>query len=197
MVERIFLVRHAETVGNTLGLFQGFTDSALTPLGVEQAKQLGSALSQEKFDLIYSSPLGRVKQTLEQSGLAKNGTRIIHADELRERNYGEMQNKAKGAIPESESAFETDALARPAGGESVDDLKNRFMPLFKTILESKEESVLVLTHFTPVLVALNFFTGLPIEKWRLFKCHNASIAEVVRDEGLWRIMRANDTCHLK
>ena len=60
MVERIFLVRHAETVGNTLGLFQGFTDSALTPLGVEQAKQLGSALSQEKFDLIYSSPLGRV-----------------------------------------------------------------------------------------------------------------------------------------
>ena len=51
MVERIFFVRHAETVGNSLGIFQGLTDSALTPRGGEQAKKLGEEVSREEIDL--------------------------------------------------------------------------------------------------------------------------------------------------
>jgi broad specificity phosphatase PhoE len=64
----IYLLRHGETVWNTVGRFQGQKDSPLTKRGIEQADQMGILLSREitgregQFKC-YVSPLGRAKET--------------------------------------------------------------------------------------------------------------------------------------
>ncbi|MEF0939558.1 histidine phosphatase family protein [Rhizobium sp. BR 362] len=69
----IYLLRHGETVWNTLGRFQGQKDSPLTNYGIEQADLVAELLYQELSDDYRSfdfqvSPLGR---TLETAGRLK------------------------------------------------------------------------------------------------------------------------------
>ena len=59
----IYLVRHGKTFFNTTGQVQGFADSPLTDKGITQAKQVGKGLKDTKFDLAYSSDLGRQRNT--------------------------------------------------------------------------------------------------------------------------------------
>lgn len=64
----IYLLRHGETVWNSLGRFQGQKDSSLTALGVEQADFVASILCHELSQADQSfemqvSPLGRTRET--------------------------------------------------------------------------------------------------------------------------------------
>ncbi|WCK01074.1 histidine phosphatase family protein [Agrobacterium tumefaciens] len=64
----IYLLRHGETVWNTLGRFQGQKDSPLTTLGIEQADFVANVLYHElsvdgqSFEM-QVSPLGRTRET--------------------------------------------------------------------------------------------------------------------------------------
>ena len=61
---RLILVRHGLSSFNSKGLIQGRTDdSYLTDEGYEQALKAGEALSNIKFNTIYSSPLSRASET--------------------------------------------------------------------------------------------------------------------------------------
>ncbi|MCZ7887056.1 MULTISPECIES: histidine phosphatase family protein [Agrobacterium] len=64
----IYLVRHGETVWNTLGRYQGIKDSPLTSHGVRQANIVATLLKREIAGSEQSlefcvSPLGRTQQT--------------------------------------------------------------------------------------------------------------------------------------
>lgn len=64
----IYLLRHGETVWNTLGRFQGQKDSPLTDLGIEQADFVAGLLGRELSKIEHSfemqvSPLGRTRET--------------------------------------------------------------------------------------------------------------------------------------
>jgi broad specificity phosphatase PhoE len=68
VLSMIYLLRHGETVWNTVGRFQGRKDSHLTQRGIEQANQVGMLLSREitgreRQFKGYVSPLGRAKET--------------------------------------------------------------------------------------------------------------------------------------
>ncbi|WP_426240422.1 histidine phosphatase family protein [Pararhizobium sp. DWP1-1-3] len=71
----IYLLRHGETVWNTLGRFQGQKDSPLTQRGILQVDQMAARLAQEiggsgtSFD-IDVSPLGRALETAARVTLA-------------------------------------------------------------------------------------------------------------------------------
>ncbi len=195
MVERVFLVRHAETVGNTMELVQGIFDTELSERGVREAKALGEVLSKEKIDAIYSSDLGRVRQTMRESNL-ESKFKTIYAGELRERNYGVLENRVWRELSEEESMVYKSHNFRPDGGESLEDLNARVLPFFNKMLLEKEESVVILTHHNVISAISCFLLGMPLEKWRVFRTDNASISEFYYRDGIWRIKRINDTCHL-
>jgi broad specificity phosphatase PhoE len=198
MVKRIFLVRHGETVGNELNLIQGTTDSALSKKGVEQAKALAKVFLEESVDAVYCSDLGRTRQTLEYSGIAKKGVRAVFSSDLRERNYGKLENRAYVSLKPPESDFLFHSNVRPDGGESIEDLGKRIIPFFDFLLKENDgdETVLIMTHHNVAVAMLCHLLGLPFEKWRLFKCGNASVSELVFEDGMWRIKVVNDQCHL-
>jgi len=61
----IYLLRHGETEWNTAGRFQGRLDSSLTTRGIAQVQAAACQLANiaPTIDALFSSPLGRAKQT--------------------------------------------------------------------------------------------------------------------------------------
>src|SRR5919109_1455935 len=74
----LWLVRHAESVGNLDGTH---ADTDLSPAGQQQARLLARALSSFTFDAVWSSPLLRARQT---AALALPGSTPIIDDRLKE-----------------------------------------------------------------------------------------------------------------
>lgn len=91
----IYLVRHGKTWFNTTGQVQGFCDSPLTDVGVEQAKKVGDKLSNVKFVGAYSSDLGRQRNTAKEI-LKKNENKkpqVTELEGLKEWNFGSFEGK--------------------------------------------------------------------------------------------------------
>uniref|UniRef100_A0A7C4CGH8 Histidine phosphatase family protein n=1 Tax=Fervidobacterium thailandense TaxID=1008305 RepID=A0A7C4CGH8_9BACT len=62
---KIYLVRHASTPWNELGLWQGVVDTELSEKGIREAKSVAEFFKSKKVDLIFSSPMKRALQTAQ------------------------------------------------------------------------------------------------------------------------------------
>lgn len=62
---KIYLVRHASTPWNELGLWQGVVDTELSERGIGEAKSVAEFFKSKKVDLIFSSPMKRALQTAQ------------------------------------------------------------------------------------------------------------------------------------
>lgn len=83
----IYLIRHGETDWNTVRLLQGATDIPLNQNGIEVAEITAEQLKDVPFDLIFTSPLSRARQTAEILRRDRN-IPIIEEARLREISFG-------------------------------------------------------------------------------------------------------------
>jgi 2,3-bisphosphoglycerate-dependent phosphoglycerate mutase len=101
---KIVLLRHGESTWNKKGLFTGWTDVPLTPLGVQEARRAGQELKERGFvfDLAFTSLLRRAKKTLDLVLRELKQTDIpVKADwRLNERHYGNLQGLSKQMMVE-------------------------------------------------------------------------------------------------
>ena len=88
----LYIVRHGETEWNAAKITQGQTDSPLTNNGINQVLTTAKELKNIKFDAIYSSDLGRTKQTAEILKLERE-LAIKTSKALRERSYGRFESR--------------------------------------------------------------------------------------------------------
>ena len=96
----LVLVRHGESTWNLENRFTGWTDVALTPTGVEQAREAGRLLREGgfEFDVAYTSVLKRAIWTLWHAldSMDRTWLPVRNDWRLNERHYGALQglNKA-------------------------------------------------------------------------------------------------------
>lgn len=80
---KIYLIRHAESIANTQGKYQGQTyDTPLSPLGEMQSQALRNRFVGTRFDQVFSSPLKRTTQTA--MAISQN---VTFASEIVETNH--------------------------------------------------------------------------------------------------------------
>jgi broad specificity phosphatase PhoE len=92
---KIITIRHAESIANTKGIYQGQSyDTFLSPLGVRQAQALAGSLKSTKVDRIISSPLKRTMQTAEEISDIIN-VRVETERRIIETNHGTWEGKNK------------------------------------------------------------------------------------------------------
>ena len=96
---KLYVVRHGQVQSNVDGTVSGWNDERLTKKGIVQATQIKEKLQNIKFDVVYSSPVDRAKQTAE---IVTPHYDIILDDRLAERNPGELLGKPRKSINKQE-----------------------------------------------------------------------------------------------
>jgi probable phosphoglycerate mutase len=198
---RLCLVRHGETAWNAEGRVQGQLDIPLNATGRAQARAVAAALAGEAFDAIWSSDLGRVRETAQPSAeLLKK--EIFLSEALRERHYGEFQGityaEAKVRMPEDYARFRDKDLDFDfRTGESLQDFSRRCISVVeKLIAENPGKSLLVFTHGGVLEMAYRHATGRGLQSPRDFEIPNAALNRLECAGGKWKVWSWADIAHL-
>jgi 2,3-bisphosphoglycerate-dependent phosphoglycerate mutase len=154
---RLLLIRHTQSVWNSLNLFTGWVDIDLSEKGKLDALEAGKALmGKYSVDKAYTSSLIRAQQTLElvMQGAGITNIPIVEDWHLNERFYGNWQGKNKEEMAAKYGADAIQAVRRgyadrPPGGESLQDTTERVLPYFEEVLEPElaaGQTLLIAAH---------------------------------------------------
>lgn len=219
----IYLVRHGKTWFNTTGQVQGFSDSPLTDVGVEQAEKLGKGLSNIEFVGAYSSDLGRQRNTakliLNQN--ANKKPELIELDGLKEWNFGSFEGKSDAEMYEvafkdtgfkEEEYYEMqDALGGVQGvadliaekdplhaAENYDAIlkrgKEAMNQVIKDIEDQKGGNVLIVSSGGTIPILLDIVT--PTE-YKGEEIKNCSVTTIKYKDGKYTLEKVGDTSFIE
>ena len=154
---RLLLVRHGDSEGNFERCFSPNPHIELTERGIGQARAAGRLIAMGFAPVrIVSSPFRRAVRTARLiAGETGYAAEIDLEHDLRERDIGELAGRPYGWMREH-PAYRADRFWewRPAGGESLVDVKNRAAPVLERILVEGPEGDTVIVSHGGVMLAL-------------------------------------------
>jgi probable phosphoglycerate mutase len=161
---KIILVRHGETEANRRRCFGESEDIPLTETGQRQAREIAVRLSREfRPQALVSSAFLRARQTSEiiaqVLGLATETVPGLH-----ERDFGGLKGHPYERLAEM-MARDADPPAqpwlwRPAGGESLDDVRLRAMGAIETVrTRYPGQEIVVVCHGAVIQAVCAHVTG--------------------------------------
>ncbi|MDR2572053.1 MAG: histidine phosphatase family protein [Oscillospiraceae bacterium] len=173
----IYLIRHGQTDWNIEGKNQGHTDIALNQKGIEQAIQLSKKLSNIHFDIIFSSPLKRAKNTAE----IIHHNKIIYDTRIIERYNGELEGRINTKFlvdfsnpDDTRYAIEPLLLFRHRVTDFWDDILKNY----------SSKNILVVTHSGVIIYSQAYFKGEPqSSNYQSYKIRNC---DVLQFENNWK-----------
>jgi len=140
------LLRHGESEGNAAGIFQGHAEYPLNEAGQAQAaargRELKLTLKAESKTLLFSSPLGRARESAEL--IAKEGQFPLPVvlEELKELDTGTWTGRSWKELRESSNAewklFHEKSWAAVQGAESPEDLFDRAYQAWSRLRDAAE-----------------------------------------------------------
>lgn len=146
----VWVARHGETDWSKAGQHTSRTDIDLTPEGERQARAIGAALADFRFDLVMTSPLVRARRTAELAGF----TELVEDPELEEWDYGALEGRTTKEIQETFPEWSIWKGPWP-DGETADSVARRADRVIGSLLSSGAARIALFSHghFIRVLAA--------------------------------------------
>ena len=195
----LYIVRHGETDWNKARRVQGFSDIPLNEYGRHLARQTAEGMKEIRFDLAYTSPLIRAKETAEIILEGRN-IPLIESDGIKEMGFGAYEGmcvtgKEKTAEMEAFQKFFSDTgnFVPAEGGESIADVMERtgsFLRELCTNPDLQGKHILLSTHGAAMTAFLNHIRG-NLESADFWKWHvpaNCAVTTVEVKEGVPAIL---------
>ncbi|MCL6603376.1 MAG: histidine phosphatase family protein [Paenibacillus sp.] len=200
-VTTIYLTRHGQTEWNVQHRMQGHMDSALTPLGVQQAEWLGVGMQDKQLDAIYTSPSPRALRTAEII-LGERSVPLKTAEEFKEICMGVWEGCVSSEL-ESEYAeqyryfWEDPENFSVEGSETFAEVLSRALNKLEEIRSIHEgESILIVTHTVVIKLLMAYFEGRPKNKlWDLPYIHPTCLCRIDFADGQAEILLHGDISH--
>jgi len=198
---RIIYVRHAESLWNPIGRYQGRLDPELSERGHKQAPLIAQALKKYNPTALYSSPLKRTYQTAQYISVETN-LPIITDTDIIEIDHGDWSGlfieEVKEKYPDMfrEWIYEPHKVKFP-NGESLIDVYNRVKNFQQKVLQKHDgETIIVVSHTVPIRASLVAGLDVPLEKFWSFGCDNASYSILDYDPVRPILYKLNNTYFL-
>ena len=145
------MTRHGHVENSDRNCFNGHFDANLSPLGLEQSKILANTLSEKPIKAVYSSDLKRSHKGAQE--IAKfHEIEPIPLKELREISVGKWEGLTLDEVNEKypgeiEKRFENISTSKVDGGETIEDVHNRALPKFMSLIEKHQnETIAIVAH---------------------------------------------------
>jgi probable phosphoglycerate mutase len=199
MCTLVYLIRHGETLWNIEKRLQGQLDSPLTGDGLLQASMLAGRFSSVRFDAVYSSDLGRARQTAEIISSRSNHVAVTFDDRIRERHFGCFQGLTWEEITEKFPEEAAEELAgNPMncvpGGESKQQLLSRAIAFFEDIaLRHTNQKILIVSHGGILNAWTRHVLHIPLDTPRRFHIDNAAINVFELCDNRWYLKTFGET----
>ena len=186
---RLLFVRHAESVANAKGQWQGQLDYELSNNGVEQCFSLAKMFDVSDFQptRIYTSPLSRAYKTAKICFPEK---KIITIEDLQEGDAGVFSGKTMKEIeneyPDIATEFQISRNFNIVpGAESRYDLRNRASNIVDFLVKghSNVDSVVAFTHSGLLMYIISVLIGMN-RVWVL-RIPNTGVFEFFIDSDKW------------
>jgi probable phosphoglycerate mutase len=184
----IILIRHGESSANRERIIAGQSDSDLTRLGVKQARRAAVYIKARfsPVDIVYTSPLKRARSTAQHIARRLKAP-IIEDPLLQEADFGAWEGMGKSDLqftPQWAEYAKNPFFFQIPGGESFQDVKKR-VEIFRQMLAAKNDwnTVVVVTHYTPVVFFILGVLGNGNASRAPFKIDNASLSVIEKIEA--------------
>lgn len=199
---RIFIVRHGECLGNIEQRVRGRTEFPLNENGLAQAFATAAALKNEKLECVYTSPLGRARETAEI--IANAGSFCLKIEKrFNNMSFGAWEGRKKEDLEREFPEEWQTWMTRPedlrlAGAETFDDAMDRSVAALNELTEVHRGGAFALVSHRGLIKPL--ICGiLGMAKpcfWKIY-IDNGSISMLrhSREQG-YTLTELNRTCHL-
>ncbi len=196
------LLRHGDTRLSPEHRFSGLRNLPLSANGTRQAQAAARRIAAgAPIDAVVSSPLQRAAATAAIAAGELGLTALID-DDLRETDFGDWEGFTLAEIqqrwPGAAAAWRRDPGQAPPGGESFASTAHRVSGACDRLLrEHGGQTVLVVTHVTPIKILLCQALGVPLGTLYRLYLGSACINEIRwHDRDFAAVHRVNDTSHL-
>lgn len=197
-------LRHAESVGNAQGYYQGQKDFSLTERGKSQIKRLIARWQADgtRIDQVITSPLSRAKVTAEQISVAF-GSPLIEDEDWQERDIGILtgvkREDADHVYPKPDFFTPFDSLGVTGEGDWA--LYLRAGRAIHKILKRPPARYLIVSHGGILNQAMHVVFGMTPQasgQGVHFRFVNTAFAKVYYDptKHKWVVWGLNDFTHL-
>ena len=179
---RFYIVRHGQTLLNSLDRAQGWADSPLTEAGKQMAADIGQKLKGIDFDAVYTSDMLRAVQTAElilEAG-EKGGVPIEKDARLREWCLGCMEAENNAVFVKNVSDW--------LGGASFAELNQRLPDVADAVQKNgmqENTDILIVTHAFAIKTIFHLFA--PEQLSGLGKVKNASVSRLIFENGIFSL----------
>jgi probable phosphoglycerate mutase len=171
-VTDLHLVRHGQTEWWQGNRFAGWTDVALTELGLAQGEKLGRWAATTTLSRVVSSDLRRAWQTAEPAAAAA-GLSVEQDPRLREMNFGDAEGmtaeELTAAYPQVDRDFRATALTHGLpGGETGAQVLTRATAALTEIVTAAgpEDRILLVIHGTLIRLLIAELLGIDPNDYR-------------------------------
>lgn len=199
----IYVIRHGQTPWNVEKRLQGRSDTDLNEVGRAAAIRTGKAFREVPFDLVFTSPLKRAKETAALF-LGERKVPVIEDARIQEISFGVYEGLTCGkdnySIPDPEfhSFFEhPERYQAPPGGESLEELGARTKAFMEDIMhrpELQDKTVLVSSHGCATRGILNSIRSFDMaDFWHGGVPKNCSVALIRVENGKPSLIYENRT----
>jgi len=194
----LYLLRHGESTANVGQVFAARKiDPPLSGMGVEQISRQADSLKRVRFDAVYTSPLLRARQSVEI--IARElGLEFEETSHLLEVDVGMLDGQSE-TDPHNWAIYEKtiktwemglDENGFP-GGESLINIRDRFVELMSEIEQRRIERVLLVGHCLLYMAVIWLFCenrGTTLEDGHMGRGH---LSIVTRRDEKYRLHRFN------
>lgn len=202
MLKDLYILRHAETEFNRLGMVQGRgIDADLNDTGNKQANAFFEHYQHLPIEKVYLSTLKRTAQTVQ--GFLNKGIPYEKHEGLDEISWGIHEGKPFDEEAHKEYLYYTNQwrmgntnIAIPQA-ETPEEVVTRQKEITKIILESPEKTVLVCSHGRSMRILLAWWLNYPLSYMDYFEHYNTSLYHLQYTGTMFKIVRHNDRKHLK
>jgi broad specificity phosphatase PhoE len=196
-LQRLVLVRHGETVGNSSIRYFGATDVGLSDLGLRQMARVRAALAGERFDAVYTSRLQRTRVGARIIAPKVPATAVGGFDEI---NFGHWEGLTREEIRERDGELfqrwkiDDENFTYP-GGDTIASFRARVADAFRNLLPTAPECVLIVAHKGVIRTIVSDLSALPPEEQKTWPIDLGSVHVLRSDGGSWRPEAVNLTPH--